>query len=133
MKEKIMNDAFTTTDLFRTKAHEEITWDLIHMVEHDSELKELEDALAGAIEVLRPGGRLCVIDFHSLEDRIVKNAFRRNEEPCTCPPDFPVCVCGKVPKGHVLTKRPVIPSQEECSRNKRATSAKLRVFEKAGI
>ncbi|MBR3241088.1 MAG: 16S rRNA (cytosine(1402)-N(4))-methyltransferase RsmH [Parasporobacterium sp.] len=102
-------------------------------IEVNSELDVLKDSIDTMIDLLNPGGRLCIITFHSLEDRIVKNAFRRNEEPCTCPPDFPVCVCGKVPKGHVLTKRPVIPSQEECSRNKRATSAKLRVFEKAGI
>ncbi len=99
-------------------------------IEVNSELDVLRDSIDTMIDLLNPGGRLCVITFHSLEDRIVKNAFRRNEEPCTCPPDFPVCVCGKVPKGHVLTKRPVIPSEEECSRNKRATSAKLRVFER---
>ena len=102
-------------------------------IEVNSELDVLKDSIDTMIDLLNPGGRLCIITFHSLEDRIVKNAFRRNQEPCTSPPDFPVCVCGKVPKGHVLTKRPVIPSQEECSRNKRATSAKLRVFEKAGI
>ena len=99
-------------------------------IEVNSELDVLEASIDTMIDLLNPGGRLCIITFHSLEDRIVKTAFRRNEEPCTCPSDFPVCVCGKVPKGHVLTKRPVIPSQEECSRNKRATSAKLRVFER---
>lgn len=101
-------------------------------IEVNQELSVLENSIDRMIDLLKPGGRLCIITFHSLEDRIVKNAFRRNQEPCTCPRDFPVCVCGKVSKGHVLTKRPVIPSQEECSRNKRATSAKLRVFEKAG-
>lgn len=101
-------------------------------IEVNEELDVLTDSIDRMIELLNPGGRLCIITFHSLEDRIVKNAFRRNQEPCTCPRDFPVCVCGKVSMGHVLTKRPVIPSEEECSRNKRATSAKLRVFEKAG-
>ena len=100
-------------------------------IEVNSELDVLEDSIDTMIDLLNPGGRLCIITFHSLEDRIVKNAFRRNQEPCTCPRDFPICVCGKVSKGHVLTKRPVIPSKEECSSNKRATSAKLRVFEKA--
>lgn len=100
-------------------------------IEVNSELDVLKDSIDTMIDLLNPGGRLCIITFHSLEDRIVKNAFRQNQEPCTCPRDFPVCVCGKVSKGHVLTKRPVIPSEEECSRNKRATSAKLRVFEKA--
>ncbi len=100
-------------------------------IEVNSELDVLKDSIDTMIDLLNPGGRLCIITFHSLEDRIVKEAFRRNQEPCTCPRDFPVCVCGKVSKGHVLTKRPVIPTSEECSRNKRATSAKLRVFEKA--
>ncbi len=100
-------------------------------IEVNSELDVLRDSIDTMIDLLNPGGRLCIITFHSLEDRIVKNAFRRNQEPCTCPRDFPVCVCGKVSKGHVLTKRPVIPTSEECSSNKRATSAKLRVFEKA--
>ena len=99
-------------------------------IEVNQELDVLEDSIDSMIEALNPGGRLCIITFHSLEDRIVKNAFKRNQDPCTCPSDFPVCVCGKKTRGHVLTKRPVIPSKEECSRNKRATSAKLRVFEK---
>ena len=100
-------------------------------IEVNSELDVLTDSIDTMIDLLNPGGRLCIITFHSLEDRIVKNAFRRNQEPCTCPRDFPICVCGKISKGHVLTKRPVIPSEKECSSNKRATSAKLRVFEKA--
>ena len=99
-------------------------------IEVNQELDVLEDSIDSMIEALNPGGRLCIITFHSLEDRIVKNAFKRNQDPCTCPSDFPVCVCGKKTRGHVLTKRPVIPSKEECSRNKRATSAKLRVFER---
>ena len=81
-------------------------------------------------ELLHPGGRFCIITFHSLEDRIVKNAFRRNENPCTCPPEFPVCVCGKVSKGKVITRKPILPGAEELEVNSRSKSAKLRVFEK---
>ena len=99
-------------------------------IEVNAELSVLENAIPDMIELLNPGGRLAIITFHSLEDRIVKNEFRKAENPCTCPPDFPVCVCGKKPLGKVITKKPIIPSDEEASRNKRATSAKLRIFEK---
>ena len=81
------------------------------------------------LDVLNPGGRLCIITFHSLEDRIVKSAFRKNENPCTCPPDFPVCVCGKKSKGSIITKKPILPSEEELEWNSRSKSAKLRIFE----
>lgn len=94
------------------------------------ELDVLQDSLDGMIDRLLPGGRICVITFHSLEDRIVKNTFRRNENPCTCPPEFPVCVCGKKPKGRVITRKPILPSEEELAENRRSASAKLRVFEK---
>lgn len=94
------------------------------------ELEVLEDSLDGLIDLLNPGGRICIITFHSLEDRIVKSAFRRNENPCTCPPDFPVCVCGKQSKGKVITRKPILPGDEELANNKRSKSAKLRVFEK---
>ena len=94
------------------------------------ELEVLEDSLDMMIDLLNPGGRLCIITFHSLEDRIVKSAFKRNENPCTCPPEFPVCVCGKKSKGKVITRKPILPSAEEMEENKRAKSAKLRVFEK---
>ena len=83
------------------------------------------------IDFLNPGGRIAIITFHSLEDRIVKNAFKKNEDPCTCPKNFPVCVCGKVSKGKVITKKPIVPSEEELNTNSRSKSAKLRVFEKA--
>ena len=96
------------------------------------ELDVLQDSIDGLIDLLAPGGRLCIITFHSLEDRIVKNAFRRNENPCTCPPEFPVCVCGKKSKGTVITKKPITASEEELGSNSRAASAKLRVFEKIG-
>ncbi|MCR4996131.1 MAG: 16S rRNA (cytosine(1402)-N(4))-methyltransferase RsmH [Butyrivibrio sp.] len=95
------------------------------------ELDVLSGSLDGFIDFLNPGGRLCVITFHSLEDRIAKNNFRTNENPCTCPPDFPVCVCGKVSRGKVITRKPILPSEKELSENKRSQSAKLRVFEKA--
>lgn len=94
------------------------------------ELEVLQDSLDTFIELLNPGGRLCIITFHSLEDRIVKSLFRKNENPCTCPPDFPVCVCGKLPKGKVITKKPILPGEEELAENKRSKSAKLRVFER---
>ena len=97
------------------------------------ELDVLQDSIDSLIDLLAPGGRLCIITFHSLEDRIVKNAFRRHENPCTCPPEFPVCVCGKKSKGTVITKKPITASEEELAANKRAASAKLRVFEKLGI
>ena len=95
------------------------------------ELEVLESSLDAFIGLLNPGGRLCVITFHSLEDRIVKNAFRRNENPCICPPEFPVCVCGKKSSGRAVTRKPVLPAKEETEQNPRAKSAKLRIFEKA--
>ncbi len=94
------------------------------------ELDVLKDTLEDMVDLLNPGGRLCIITFHSLEDRIVKNAFRKSENPCTCPPDFPVCVCGNQSKGKVITRKPVLPRKEEIEANKRAKSAKLRIFEK---
>lgn len=97
-------------------------------IECNRELEVLKCSLDAMIDLLDPGGRICIITFHSLEDRIVKTAFRRNENPCTCPPDFPVCVCGQVSKGKVITRKPILPSKEELAENKRAASAKLRVF-----
>lgn len=99
-------------------------------IELNRELDVLRDTLDTMIDLLNPGGRLCIITFHSLEDRIVKLNFKRNENPCTCPPDFPVCVCGKVSKGRVITRKPILPSREEMDANPRSKSAKLRVFEK---
>lgn len=99
-------------------------------IECNRELEVLKESLDDFIDMLSPKGRICIITFHSLEDRIVKTAFRRNENPCTCPPDFPVCVCGQVSKGRVVTRKPILPSEEELASNKRAKSAKLRVFEK---
>lgn len=99
-------------------------------IELNRELEVLEQSLDGMIDLLNPGGRLCVITFHSLEDRIVKTIFRRNENPCTCPPEFPVCVCGKKSKGRVVTRKPILPSAREQEENPRSKSAKLRVFER---
>lgn len=99
-------------------------------IELNRELDVLEQSVDRMIEALAPGGRLCIITFHSLEDRIVKVKFRENENPCTCPPDFPVCVCGKKSRGHVVTRKPILPAEEELENNPRAQSAKLRVFEK---
>ena len=96
----------------------------------NEELDVLENSLDEMADFLNPGGRLCIITFHSLEDRIVKNAFKRFENPCTCPPGFPQCVCGKVSKGKVITKKPIAPTDEEIEMNPRSRSAKLRVFEK---
>ena len=98
-------------------------------IEVNRELTVLEDHISEMIDLLAPGGRFCIITFHSLEDRIVKNAFRTAQDPCTCPPDFPVCVCGKKSKGKVLTRKPVLPSEKELEENSRSKSAKLRVFE----
>ncbi len=94
------------------------------------ELTVLENSVEALIDALAPGGRLCIITFHSLEDRIVKNAFRTAWQPCTCPPSFPVCICGKKSKGTVITRRPVTASEEEQANNPRSKSAKLRVFER---
>lgn len=99
-------------------------------IELNHELEVLNQSLDDMIDLLHPGGRLCVITFHSLEDRIVKTIFRRNENPCICPPDFPVCTCGRKPKGTVITRKPVVPREKELEDNPRAKSSKLRVFEK---
>ena len=95
------------------------------------ELEVLENSIDAMIRHLRPQGRLSIITFHSLEDRIVKSAFRTNERPCICPPHFPVCVCGRISKGIVITKKPILPSDEEMEENSRSKSAKLRVFERS--
>ena len=99
-------------------------------IELNHELEVLTNSIDGMIDCLKPGGRLCIITFHSLEDRIVKNAFRKNENPCICPPNFPVCTCGRKSKGKVITRKPILPTEEEMEANSRSKSAKLRVFEK---
>ena len=99
-------------------------------IELNKELEVLENSIDMMIDRLKPEGRLCIITFHSLEDRIVKTRFRNNDSPCTCPPSFPACVCGKVPKGRVITRKPVVPTDEEINENSRSKSSKLRVFER---
>ena len=99
-------------------------------IELNHELDVLRDNLDDMIDLLNPGGRICIITFHSLEDRIVKSNFKKNENPCTCPPSFPVCVCGNKSKGTVITRKPILPSEKELEENSRSKSAKLRVFEK---
>ncbi len=99
-------------------------------IEVNKELEVLEKSIDDMIDRLNDGGRLAIITFHSLEDRIVKNKFKNNENPCICPSNFPVCVCGNVPKGKQTTRKPIIPSDSEIAENKRAKSSKLRVFER---
>ncbi len=99
-------------------------------IELNRELEVLRDSLDDMIEMLNEDGRICIITFHSLEDRIVKGIFKKNEDPCTCPSHFPVCVCGNVSKGNVVTRKPILPSEEELEENSRSKSAKLRIFER---
>lgn len=99
-------------------------------IELNRELEVLKNHLDEMIGLLNPGGRICIITFHSLEDRIVKTIFKKNENPCTCPSDFPVCVCGNKPTGIVVTKKPILPGERELAENSRSKSAKLRVFER---
>lgn len=100
-------------------------------IELNRELEVLESSIDKMIDLLNPGGRLAIITFHSLEDRIVKNLFKKNENPCTCPDNFPICVCGNKSKGRVITRKPILPSQNELEQNSRSKSAKLRVFERS--
>lgn len=99
-------------------------------IEVNGELAILDKTVDDMVASLNPGGRLCIITFHSLEDRIIKNAMKRHENPCVCPPEFPVCVCGKKPDGKVITRKPILPSDEELELNPRSRSAKLRILER---
>lgn len=99
-------------------------------IELNRELEVLENSIDDMIELLKDDGRLCIITFHSLEDRIVKNRFRDNVNTCTCPPEFPVCVCGNKPKGKIITGKPIVPSEQELIDNKRSKSSKLRIFQR---
>ena len=100
-------------------------------IELNNELGVLKDSLDDMIDLLNDEGRLCIITFHSLEDRIVKNHFRTSEHPCICPKEFPVCVCGRISKGKVVTRKPILPGETELEENSRSKSAKLRVFERS--
>ena len=138
-KEKPIETTLELVDLIRTsmpakarngKSHPaKRTFQAIR-IECNRELDVLRQALDDMVDLLCDGGRLSIITFHSLEDRMVKTSLKKQENPCTCPPDFPVCVCGKKPKGKVVTRKPILPSEEELERNTRSKSAKLRVFEK---
>lgn len=116
---------------FRTNGHPSKRVFQAIRIECNKELDVLRESMDTMISLLNPEGRLAIITFHSLEDRIVKSAFRKNEHPCTCPPEFPVCVCGKVPLGKNVYRKPILPSEEELEWNSRSKSAKLRVFERA--
>ena len=107
----------------RADTHPKRTYQAIR-IELNRELEVLRDSLDGMIGILKPGGRLCVITFHSIEDRIVKNCFKRNENPCTCPPNFPVCVCGKTSRGKMLTKKPILPTEEELEQKQKIKKRK---------
>ncbi len=115
---------------FRTNGHPSKRVFQAIRIECNKELDVLRESMDTMISLLNPEGRLAIITFHSLEDRIVKSAFRKNEHPCTCPPEFPVCVCGKVPLGKNVYRKPILPSEEELEWNSRSKSAKLRVFER---
>lgn len=99
-------------------------------IEVNGELEALRRAIREAVLLLNPGGRLCIISFHSLEEKLVKQLFKKEEHPCECPPDFPVCVCGKKPTGKMITAKPILPGEKEIEENPRAKSAKLRIFER---
>ncbi len=99
-------------------------------IECNHELEVLKESLDEMIDFLNPGGRIAIITFHSLEDRIVKDKFKEKENPCICPPNFPVCVCGRKPLGHTVTRKPIVPTEEELNENSRSKSAKLRIFER---
>ena len=101
-------------------------------IELNHELEVLDESIDTMVDLLNPGGRLSIITFHSLEDRIVKTRFKTCENPCICPPDFPVCVCGRKSRGKVITRKPIVPSGQELEENTRSKSSKLRVFERSG-
>ncbi|WKY43883.1 16S rRNA (cytosine(1402)-N(4))-methyltransferase RsmH [Eubacteriaceae bacterium ES2] len=129
---EIVKNAYPPKERFKEKHPSRKTFQAIRL-EVNGELKILEDALMQGIKALKPGGRICVITFHSLEDRIVKQLFREQANPCTCPPDFPQCVCGKEATLKQVTRKPILPSSSELTQNNRSRSAKLRIAEKIGL
>lgn len=126
---EIIKEAYPAKERYKEKHPARKTFQAIRL-EVNHELEILETAFRDAVEMLNSGGRICVITFHSLEDRIVKNLFKEMQHPCTCPPEFPVCVCGKKPLINIITRKPIVPGEKELEQNRRARSAKLRVAEK---
>lgn len=127
----IIKNAYPPKERFKEKHPSRKTFQAIRL-EVNGELKILEDALTQGLEALKPGGRMCVITFHSLEDRVVKHLFREKANPCTCPSDFPQCVCGKLPEVKLVSRKPIVPGCDEREGNRRSRSAKLRIVEKLG-
>lgn len=126
---EIIKHAYPPKERFKEKHPSRKTFQAIRL-EVNGELKILEDALTQGIAALKPGGRMCVITFHSLEDRVVKRLFKERANPCTCPPDFPQCVCGKTPEVKLISRKPIISGADELEKNRRSRSAKLRIVEK---
>ena len=126
---ELIKAAYPAKERFKEKHPARKSFQAIRL-EVNHELDILEDAFSAGIEALKPGGRMCIITFHSLEDRIVKHFFKDKQNPCTCPPEFPTCVCGKKPEVKIITRKPILPSAEEIEANRRSRSAKLRIAEK---
>lgn len=128
---EIVKNAYPPKERYKEKHPSRKTFQAIRL-EVNGELKILEDALSQGLEALKPGGRMGVITFHSLEDRVVKHLFKKRANPCTCPPDFPQCVCGKTPELKLISRKPIVPGEDELEENRRSRSAKLRIIEKLG-
>lgn len=134
-EERVINTTYELADIIRSAVPKNTVDSLKRIfqalrIEVNGELKELEKAITSGIDILNDGGRICIITFHSLEDRIVKNVYVEMQGVCKCPKDFPKCVCEMKSYGKIITKKPIVPSEEEQERNPRSKSAKLRVFEK---
>lgn len=128
---EIIKNAYPPKERYKEKHPSRKTFQAIRL-EVNGELRILENSLSQGLEALKPGGRMCVITFHSLEDRVAKHLFRERANPCTCPPDFPQCVCGKEPEVKILSRKPILAGKNELAENRRSRSAKLRIIEKLG-
>lgn len=128
---EIIKNAYPPRERYKEKHPSRKTFQAIRL-EVNGELRILEDSLSQGLEALKPGGRMCVITFHSLEDRVAKHLFKERANPCTCPPDFPQCVCGKEPEVKLISRKPILPGKNEQEENRRSRSAKLRIVEKLG-
>lgn len=126
---ELIKYAYPAKERFKEKHPARKSFQAIRL-EVNNELGILEDAFSAGIEALKPGGRMCIITFHSLEDRIAKHFFKKKQDPCTCPPEFPACACGKKPEIKIITRKPMLPSELEIESNRRSRSAKLRIAEK---